>query len=203
MTSTLGYALLGLLARAPATGYDLSVRMRRPIGYFWSATHSQIYPELARLEAAGLLRHTVVDGAGPRPTKRYAITDEGCRELRDWAVSPPEPSAERSTTMLRVYSQWLADPAAAIRMVEQVHSMHRSRRAEYAALEAEAAHPDPGGDRSAFASYATLRAGIESENGALRWCEWLLDELRGDGTGSGDLPATPDAAGGTYPGRAD
>ena len=61
--SNLGCALLGLLARSPSTGYDLARRMERPVGYFWSARHSQIYPELAKLERAGLVSHEVVDGA--------------------------------------------------------------------------------------------------------------------------------------------
>ena len=67
--SNLGCALLGLLARSPPTGYDLAKRMERPVGYFWTANHSQIYPELSRLEEAGLVDHTVIEGAGPRPPR--------------------------------------------------------------------------------------------------------------------------------------
>ena len=55
--TTLGYALLGLLARRALSGYDLAREMKRPVGYFWQARHSQIYPQLARLEALGLVAH--------------------------------------------------------------------------------------------------------------------------------------------------
>ena len=51
--SALGYALLCALHKEPLTGYDLVRRMHRPIGYYWSARQSQIYPELSRLTAAG------------------------------------------------------------------------------------------------------------------------------------------------------
>jgi hypothetical protein len=34
--STLGYAILGLLATQPRTGYDLARLMRTPIGYMWT-----------------------------------------------------------------------------------------------------------------------------------------------------------------------
>ena len=37
--STLGYAILGLLAAKPRTGYDLARLMRAPIGYMWTAQH--------------------------------------------------------------------------------------------------------------------------------------------------------------------
>src|SRR3712207_7015289 len=61
MVTTLGYALLGLLAREPLSGYDLAQRLKGRVGFFWQARHSQIYPELGRLEAAGLVRHAVVE----------------------------------------------------------------------------------------------------------------------------------------------
>ena len=51
--TTLGYAILGLLSREDLSGYDLTQRMAGRVGYFWSARHSQIYPELAKLEDGG------------------------------------------------------------------------------------------------------------------------------------------------------
>jgi DNA-binding PadR family transcriptional regulator len=85
---TLGYAILGLLATKPRTGYELAQAMKAPIGYMWTARHSQIYPELARLERAGLVTATVIDGPGPRDTKRYTITEVGLHRLEEWTDSP-------------------------------------------------------------------------------------------------------------------
>jgi len=82
--STLGYAILGLLAAQPRTGYDLAKLMRAPIGYMWTAHHSQIYPELARLEDDGRVSAAVIDGPGPRDNKRYEITPAGWHALQDW-----------------------------------------------------------------------------------------------------------------------
>ena len=44
---TLKYAILGLLMRSPVTGYDIAKEFGDGLGCFWSAKHSQIYPELA------------------------------------------------------------------------------------------------------------------------------------------------------------
>ena len=93
-TSDLGHALLGLLARREATGYDLSARLAAPLGYFWTARHSQVYPELARLEAAGLVSYEEIPGRGPRPTKRYAVTAAGRSALAAWVVTDPGEQAE-------------------------------------------------------------------------------------------------------------
>lgn len=56
---TLKYAILGLLNRKPMTGYDLSKEFNFQLNEFWSAKHSQIYPELKKLTNEDLIVHEV------------------------------------------------------------------------------------------------------------------------------------------------
>ena len=49
------HALLTSLLEKPSTGYELANRFDRSIGYFWQATHQQIYRELGRMVTAGWL----------------------------------------------------------------------------------------------------------------------------------------------------
>lgn len=59
----LKYALLGLIEKEEISGYDISNQFKREIGEFWSAKHSQIYPELKRLTAEGLIEYrTLITG---------------------------------------------------------------------------------------------------------------------------------------------
>lgn len=176
--AVLGFAILGLLAVRPRTGYDLARAMRKPIGYMWTAGHSQIYPELARLEAAGYVSATVIDGPGPRDTKRYTITNAGTEALTDWADSPLTEVA-RSELMLRVRALWLL-PQRAIAFVRRERDGAEERLADY--LTEEAAFVIEGDDVDdpecfAFAEYATLRSGIIRIRGQIAWCDWLLDRL--------------------------
>ncbi len=53
----LQYLILGLLNQSPKTGYDLKRVFEDDIGEFWQAQHSQIYPELKRLEQADRITH--------------------------------------------------------------------------------------------------------------------------------------------------
>lgn len=178
MPSTLGYALLGLLARKPRTGYELTQALREPIGYFWTASHSQVYPELARLEARGWVRYEIIDGPGPRDTKRYAITAAGRRALATWAVIPPPPEHSRNELLLKVYSLWLADPAAARALITAEREEHSAMLARYESLAAETERGDPADlAPSAFFDYATLRRGLSFERHVLAWCDWLLAAL--------------------------
>lgn len=178
---TLGYAVLGLLAAKPRTGYEIAKVMEVPIGYFWTASHSRIYPELLLLEEAGLLRHRVVEGPGPRDTKRYAITKKGRHVLRRWVDSPLTPQPERSELLLRVRVLWLVSTDRAVAFIQDVRLDCEQRLSTYATIEQEiSAEGDEWRDprTPAFASYATLRAGIGYERHLVAWCSWLIEQLR-------------------------
>jgi len=72
---SLRYALLGLLAHEPASGYGLTKYFERNVGrYAWHAKHTQIYPELNRLADEGCIE--VVE-EGPRGRRTYGLTDMG------------------------------------------------------------------------------------------------------------------------------
>lgn len=179
--STLGYAILGLLARHPHTGYQLAQRMDRPTGYMWTARHSQIYPELAALQSADLIRHRVVDGPGPRDTKRYSITAKGTAALDAWTDSALTPQPARSELMLRVRTLWLISPERATDFILRVQSDHEDQLATYLGEERGFTDQHAGElDNPAspdFAAYATLKAGIGYEQQLLAWCDWLLARL--------------------------
>ncbi len=176
--STLGYALLGLLAREPMTGYDLTHKLDSPIGYMWSAHHSQVYPTLRDLEHQKQVRHRVVSGHGPRDTKLYSVTAKGKQALRTWVASPLPPPESRSEFMLRVRAIWMVSPDVARALIQQARDHHRQRLARYVADEL-AFNDDDKTDamRAAFAAYATLRCGISNEEHMLTWCDWMIDQL--------------------------
>jgi DNA-binding PadR family transcriptional regulator len=178
--STLGYAMLELLAREPMTGYDISRRMQAPIGYMWTASHSSIYGELATLEQAGLIAGRVVAGPGPRDTKRYRITAAGRRHLERWVDSPLTRQPVRNELMLRVRSFWLISPERCLAFLDAVLLEHEHRLAVYEDEEQDFTRQgldvyDPSG--WAFGAYATVQAGIRAERAMIDWCRWLRDEL--------------------------
>jgi DNA-binding PadR family transcriptional regulator len=97
---SLRHAMLGLLAVEPATGYDLTRKFDRSLANAWHASHSQIYPELARLEEAGLVE-VVAEGA--RRSKTYALTDAGRAELRRWLVEVEPSRQQRNESAVRMF----------------------------------------------------------------------------------------------------
>ncbi len=181
MVTTLGYALLGLLARGAHSGYDLAREMQKPIGFYWHARHSQIYPELARLEAQGLATYEVVTQQDLPSKKVYTITEAGRDALQQWVTTSPNVPAVRDELVLRAFSLWLADPAAARSVFRTHEQQHREQLQQYEVFEQElhdeygAALDDP--SSRGFAEYATLKAGIGYERMYIEWCQWVQQQL--------------------------
>ena len=97
---SLRHAILGLLGRRPSTGYELTQTFDRSLRTSWHASHSQVYPELAKLERAGLVE---VVGRGARRSKTYGLTDEGREELRRWLVEAEPDRSQRNESGVRLF----------------------------------------------------------------------------------------------------
>lgn len=99
---SLKYAILGYLSSGMGSGYDLVQQLDGGLGWFWAASHSQIYPELRRLEAAGLITGTATT-VGERLEKRvYALTGAGADELQSWTGKAPEYRPNRDPERLQL-----------------------------------------------------------------------------------------------------
>jgi PadR family transcriptional regulator, regulatory protein AphA len=117
---SLRHALLGVLKDRPLTGYDLVRYFQGTLGFLWSAPQSQIYPELRRMEAAGLVNATVAP-RGQRAQKRiYAVTDAGMAELRRWATDFMPLPAQRDPLFLKAAFADMA-PLDAVREQLRAH----------------------------------------------------------------------------------
>ena len=178
---TLSYAMLGLLAREPLSGYEIAQRMKEPIGFFWHAGHSQIYPELARMEQDGLVTHQIVEQHDRPDKKVYTITEAGREALRRWVAEPAPVPIARDVLVLKAYSLWLADPVPAAALFREHERRHREQLAAYEALHAHfaAAASAASGhlDAPDLAAYATLRRGIGYEREYADWCTWVAEHL--------------------------
>ena len=188
VTSTLGFALLGLLARGPRSGYDIAAQLKEGVGPFWHARHSQIYPELARLEADGLVSHERV-AQHDRPDKKvFSVLPAGQAALSAWVASPFDGHQVRDELTLRAYSVWLAEPLAAAAVFRAQESQHRAQLAEYEAyrltMEQTCGPRLRQVQAPEFATYATLQRGLAHERELATWCAWMAVALE-SGAGEG------------------
>lgn len=139
-----GYALLGLLTFGDElTGYELKQRADVTMRFYWVApAMSQIYSELARLAARGLVA-TLDDGG----TSRYRITDEGRRVVRDWMTNTPAGfPVLKHPVALRLLMGHLTDAATTRTMLEEYVDDLAAARRDLAAVRASLVGRDAPGD---------------------------------------------------------
>ena len=129
---TTSYAVLGLLTFGDElTGYELKQRADSTLRFYWVApAMSQVYSELTRLTARGLVEPTTSAGAG-RPTTTYRITDAGRSALSDWmAQSPTGFPVLKHSVLLRLLIGHMGEP-------ERIRAMLEEYVAELAAARAD------------------------------------------------------------------
>ncbi|MFH9235189.1 PadR family transcriptional regulator [Streptomyces globisporus] len=176
----LDHAILVSLLERPGSGYELARRFERSIGYFWTATHQQIYRVLGRMVADGLLLVREVEQQGRPDKKEYSVTGPGRAALAAWLHKPIEPESLRHDLAVKIRGAAFDDPAALIDEVERHRQVHRDRLAHYLAGELRdftgpdaPAPPDAGRELQRV----VLRGGIAYERMTIAWLDDVLATL--------------------------
>ncbi len=194
----LEHAILVSLRERPAAGLDLARRFDRSIGFFWGATHQQIYRVLARMEADCWVRSAAVEQQGRPDKKVYEVAEAGADELARWLASPMAAERFRSELTVRLRGASYGDRAAVLDIVRDQRADHATRLAHYANLETRD-FPDPENlTGQELDQYLVLRGGIRLER---FWVEWLTEVLQAHEAAPGTTHDLPDAPAHTAPAR--
>ncbi|WP_330254383.1 PadR family transcriptional regulator [Nocardia sp. NBC_00565] len=168
---SLRYALLGLLADRPASGYDLLQRFKVSLANVWPATQSQIYTELTKLADAGSI---AVSDEGPRGRKEYTITDAGLAEMREWLTTTKPKRVARNEMLLRVFFLGVVPQAYAREYLSGVETDTAKAEAQLAGLEATIDWED--NDLSVYGRIA-MEWGKRFYAMNQEWAEWALTQI--------------------------
>ena len=163
---SLAHALLTALVERSCSGADLAVRFDRSIGYFWPATHQQIYRELARLEREGWLASEPEGGR----RRVYHVLPAGRAELVRWVAEPREPKAIRDELLVKLRAEAALGGGELEDTLRLRLDRHRARLATYREIEGRAfAGAAP--NREQRLQRLILQAGIDLEALWIRLCE--------------------------------
>ncbi|MFE6780990.1 PadR family transcriptional regulator [Streptomyces sp. NPDC057680] len=197
------HAILVSLLEKPGSGYELARRFERSIGYFWTASHQQIYRVLKRMEGDGWVDVRDVPQQGRPDKKEYTVADLGQAVLSSWIHEPIEPESIRHDLAVKIRGAAFDDPAALIHEVERHRRAHTERLAHYLAGEqrdfpardedapaasgpADALGPPDASDPPAASGppdagrelqHVVLRGGIAYERMTLAWLDDVLATL--------------------------
>lgn len=189
----LPHAILVSLCEQAGSGYELARRFDRSIGFFWTATHQQIYRTLRVMENDGWVQARTVIQRGRPDKKVYTVAEPGRAELARWIA---EPLVGRGSALTDARTRDIAVKlrGAAYGDVAALREQIVALRAERAALLEtyrgfqSTQFPQPATlTGTPLHQYLVLRGGIRAEQSAIGW----LDEV----TAALEAPAaTPDTA---------
>lgn len=175
----LAHAILATLLESPCSGYDLMKRFEGSVGFFWRASHQQIYRELGRMEQQGWLQGEVIQQEG-RPNKKcYSVTQSGRDQLREWILTPVEVSPVRDEMLVKLFVGYLVSPEQILEQLQHHQQQHQERLRVYQQIES-CSFPDASVSLSQIGlyQYQTLRYGILYETQWLTWCQEVIETLK-------------------------
>jgi DNA-binding PadR family transcriptional regulator len=167
-------AIMALLAKEPAHGYQLRQRLVGALGPVGAALNpGQVYVTLARLERAGLVEAETV-GQARQPDKRvYRLTAAGREEVATWLADvswPKVAPVEFHLKLVAAAATRMADPVALVdtqrlELLRQLGELQQVLLAE-----------EPGADGALWLEGAALR--LQADVRWLEACErfWLERE---------------------------
>jgi len=173
----LSHTILAALSVSDHSGYDLLKRFADSNGCFWRATQQQIYRELAKLEAQGLISPEVIPQVGKPDKKLYSITASGQAILRDWIAEPSTPTPVREELLVKVLASHLVNPEIVLTELQRRQAIHQQQLDIYLEIQAQYGtelHQLP---LEQQCRYMTLRRGIRYEQSWVEWCDEVMDWL--------------------------
>lgn len=168
-----GRVILGMIAFGRQTGYDIKQLVDRSVRYFWAASYGQIYPELRRLEAQGLITGRP-EPSGGRSRTVYELTEAGRRSLDGWLTGDGDVGWElRDEGMLKLFFSDLTDPEHRLENIRAMRSVQERKREQLLELHAKVPEMPPG-------PRMTLELGLGTTSWLIEWCKTAEARLSTD-----------------------
>ncbi|MEE4660134.1 MAG: PadR family transcriptional regulator [Halieaceae bacterium] len=100
----LNHAIMTAMLDTPTTGYELTKRFDTSLGFFWKASHQQIYKALRDLEQQGLLFSEDVPQAGKPDKVVYQLTEQGRQHLDAWVLQDSQVREAKDDLFVKLYN---------------------------------------------------------------------------------------------------
>jgi PadR family transcriptional regulator AphA len=162
--------VLGMIRLGRRTGYEIKQLVDVSARFFWTTSYGQIYPELKRLEADGLIRGEDAATNG-RPRRAYELTPAGEAALDGWLRSGEPPLLEmRDEGLLKLFFSDSMSASERATLIRAMKARHDEVVAKLTSIE-DMARAKGGGPEE------VLRFGLAYH----RFCSDLLEQMEREG----------------------
>ncbi|MDH5301973.1 MAG: PadR family transcriptional regulator [Gammaproteobacteria bacterium] len=173
----LRYAIIIALEDKQATGYEITKWFDNGLGYFWHASHQQIYLELKKMTEEGLVTFVEIEQEGKPAKKIYQTTASGFAALDQWLQLPVKPMPVKDTLLMKIFAGSRMEPAILLAEVERHRTQNRQLLAEFHEIE-RCFQPVAEKPVKYQYAYLTLRNGITYLEGWLKWSDEVVSFLQ-------------------------
>jgi DNA-binding PadR family transcriptional regulator len=173
---SLSHVLLTSLIEKPSSGIELARRFDRSMGFFWNATHQQIYRELNAMLNKGWISTLAEEEAGSRK-KTYRVERPGREELANWMLQQSPPAQLREELMVRLRAEAQLGGNTILAELERHLALHQEQLRTYQQIfNKDFTQPDEN-DRTLYIHKMILQLGIEQEQTWIYWLETVIPHL--------------------------
>jgi len=172
----LAEAILVCLTDKPMSGYDLAKNFDASIGFFWRASHQQIYRELGKLRDKGFVESKEISQSGKPNRIVHTITKSGQRALNDWSKKPVRMPSIKDELLAKFYALEHMDIDALKDQLTVRIDQHRTKLSQY--LKIKERHYDGKSlNENQTGKLFVLELGIENEQMSIKSLQDLMGKI--------------------------
>ena len=182
--------ILGLLSHEDLSGYDIKKKIDEQIRFFWKGSFGSIYPALAAMEEAGMVKRISAASAakdmstekrdaeepslpgiarGGREKIFYRITDAGKKELREWLEDSMAVNDLKYETLLKLFFGGNVEKEITVKSISAFEAEIKESLALLKLYKANLEKVLHEKDHVYF--YLTVSFGVASYEAYLKWCK--------------------------------
>ncbi|NAW70722.1 PadR family transcriptional regulator [Vibrio sp. V27_P1S3P104] len=174
---SLPHVILTVLSTRDATGYDITKEFSASIGYFWKASHQQVYRELNKMAQQGLVTCVLEPQEGKPDRKVYSITDTGRVALGEWFDQPTAHPTVRDEFSAKLMACSVQSATPYINQLHELIEESRKLVTHYQDIEA-AYYANPAKmNKQQRLERLTLRRNLLARQAWISWAQEVIDEF--------------------------
>jgi len=172
----LAEAILVCLTDRPMSGYDLAKNFDASIGFFWRASHQQIYRELGKLRDKGLVESQEISQSGKPNRIVHTITTAGKQALNTWSKKPVRMPSVKDELLAKFYALEHMNVNALKDQLTVRVDQHRTKLNQYYRIK-ERFYDGKSLNRNQTGKLFVLEMGIDEEKKRIENLQELMDKL--------------------------
>jgi len=158
------------------SGYDLAKNFDASIGFFWRASHQQIYRELGKLRDKGFVKSEEISQTGKPNRIVHTITNDGKKALNDWSKKPVRMPSIKDELLVKFYALENMDVDALKDQLTVRIDQHKTKLNQYHRIK-ERFYDGQNLNRNQQGKSIILQMGIEDEERRIDGLQGLMEKL--------------------------